>query len=74
MPVGWVMMSEHLALPGQQLGSRDANEGTGLHLVPQNELMQLSVSALMNMEITREYPEKQDTMAGGGCAHSREIL
>lgn len=53
MPVGWVMMSKHLALPGQQLGSGDANEGTGLHLVPGNELMQLSVSALMNMEIMR---------------------
>lgn len=58
MPVGWVMMSKHLALPGQQLGSGDANEGAGLHLVPGSELMQLSVSALMNMEITREHPEK----------------
>lgn len=52
MPVGWVMMSKHLALPGQQLGSGDANEGTGLHLVPGNELMQLSVSTLMNIEMT----------------------
>lgn len=67
MPVGWVMMSKHLALPGQQLGSGDANEGTGLHLVPRNELMQLSVSALMNMEITREHPEKQDTDGGVGA-------
>lgn len=61
MPVGWVMMSKHLALPGQQLGSGDANEGAGLHLVPRSELMQLSVSALMNMEIMREHPEKQET-------------
>lgn len=75
MPVGWVMMSKHLALPGQQLGSGDANEGTGLHLVPQNELMQLSVSALMNMEITRERPEKQDTDGGWGlCPQQGDMV
>lgn len=62
MPVGWVMMSKHLALPGQQQGSRDANEGAGSHLGPGNELMQLSVSALMSTEIMRApNPEKQDT-------------
>lgn len=58
MPVSWVMMSKHLALPGQQLGSRDANDGAGLYLVPGNEVMQLSVSALMNMEIMTDHPEK----------------
>jgi len=67
------MMSKHLALPGQQLGSGDANEGAGLHLVPGNKLMQLSISALMNTEITSEHPEKHGTDREVGAAPSRRI-
>lgn len=67
MPVGWVMMSKHLALPGQQLGSGVANEGAGLHLGPGNELMQLSISALMKMEIMRAPRETRHQW--GSCTH-----
>lgn len=71
MPVGWVMMSKYLALPGQQLGSRDTSEVTGLHLVPGNELMQLSISALMSMEITRAPTETRHRW-WGGCTQQEE--
>lgn len=72
MPVGWVMMSKHLALPGQQQGSRDANEGAGLHLGPGNELMQLSVSALMSTKIMRAPRETGHQWEGG--THQDEAM
>lgn len=63
MLVSWVMMSKHLALPGQQLGSRVTNEGVGLHLGPGNKLMQLSITALMTMEIMKS-AQRNKTLMG----------